>query len=582
MMLSILRRNAFDASLLLAILGLMPLLVLQVVALWQRVEFRFFPLAWLAFVFLLVRYGKPQWTTDRWRGRLAVLLTVAGVTAAGLAVWRGTPWLAQASACLLISAWGLLRLDSLLAARWLGWTWLLWVTVPLPGGSSQKIDGVLRQQSLEATSALLDLIGTPHLRYESLLELRSKTLDVTTLQSGLTSLWALAAVAVFLLAYQRRPMVAGALTLATVPLWAWLGNVAQWTATVWLLDGPDIDLSTGWLFWLVSLLLLGLLTTAIGLTADGLAQLLARFKSGSMPREGRGLHLLYNTVVCWPEKPPRKLTTEEQIFGETPEAKLKKPKKWYEEDAVPTPASDWTLIGFKWTTLAAALAAVLLLGGAYSVPRTVAGLKGRSGGALPRFDARAVAQAVEANALPASLSATTQQSFQIEQPGPLGESGAMALRWIYRGDSGESEFSVAFPFRGVQPAWNAFRESGYRLAAPPTLLKLRVEGLSDAWPLVRVDLEDRNGVLSHLWYSYVDGQGNPVESQEAPLGVWERLVMRSGTAVATANRVTYRIQLLVSPEAPLTPVLERQLLAFYAQALPHAVSVIPKLPATSQ
>ncbi len=285
------------------ILSTLPLIILQSIHLWDRPHFQFFPLAWLSFAYFAYAAGKVEWSENIWRQRFGASLWGFGIAANLIAAFFFSPWISQASVILCVSGWGLLRLANVPLFRWLAWTFLLWITLPLPGNLDGDVVNGLQRLSSQSASALLDLLGILHLRQGTLLEIRSRQLFVDEACSGIDSLYSLIAIGLLMIIWQQKPLVVGLFTLITVPLWAWLGNVLRLLLIVVLLDRWQVDLSEGWPHTVLGLVTFTISSACLLVTLNGFATLFQRFSTATMP-DDREWHMLYNTVVCFPASHP--------------------------------------------------------------------------------------------------------------------------------------------------------------------------------------------------------------------------------------------------------------------------------------
>ena len=239
-------RSQFDWLLMFGVVGLLPLIIVQSGYLSSRKHLQFFPLAWLLFIAIVYLRGVPTGSLPRWRLRLGVLTFVAAVSIAALAVLRFSPWLAQVALTVLLFAWMQVRL---IGNRWtqlVAWCGLLLITTPLPMNGDTLLIQRLQALSTQSASHLLDLCHTPHVARGNVLEIRTGELFVDEACSGVDSLYSLAAIAVMLIVWQKRSFLSGLVTLALVPLWAWLGNLIRIFVIAVMLDRYGIDWTHGW------------------------------------------------------------------------------------------------------------------------------------------------------------------------------------------------------------------------------------------------------------------------------------------------------------------------------------------------
>ncbi len=148
-------------------------------------HFQFFPLAWIAFCYFIYSEGAIGWSTNIWRPMAGGGIWALGLSAIVAAAFFFSPWIGQAAAILCICGWGLLRLDAVQMFRWLAWTLLLWITLPMPGNLDAEVVNGLQRLSARSASQLLDLMGVLHLPQGTTLEIRSRQLFVDEACSGI-------------------------------------------------------------------------------------------------------------------------------------------------------------------------------------------------------------------------------------------------------------------------------------------------------------------------------------------------------------------------------------------------------------
>ncbi|MFO0941578.1 MAG: hypothetical protein U0930_12525 [Pirellulales bacterium] len=98
--------DPFDWILGFGLLGSVPMLSAQAMNLWTRPHFQFFPFAWIAFAFLVVRSGKLTVCSSVVKNRVAVVFIAISLAVLAFAVLLATsPWLTQFAVILLFLGW---------------------------------------------------------------------------------------------------------------------------------------------------------------------------------------------------------------------------------------------------------------------------------------------------------------------------------------------------------------------------------------------------------------------------------------------------------------------------------------------
>ena len=551
------------------LIATLPLLVLQSIHLWDRPHFQFFPLAWAACVFFIYTSGQIQSSTHPWRQRLGVACWGVGLVAIAAAAMLFSPWIGQAAAILCITGWGLMRLESVPLFRWLGWTLLLWITLPLPDNLDSDVVNGLQRLSAQSASQLLDLVGILHLRQGTVLEIRSRQLFVDEACSGIDSLYSLIAISLLMMLWQQRPLIVGLCTLVTVPLWAWLGNVLRLLLIAVLLDRWQIDLSEGWPHTLLGLATFALSSLCLLCTLSGFAILFQRFSSRTMP-DDRQWHLFYNAAVCFPGQPPAVQDETDQYFGmsapppakQTPAATrpLKQPPTWV-----------------TMTTLFV-VSALSLVVNLRSTSRDW--IDGRSS-RLPHYTLTAVDQALGESDFPDTLQQAKRVRFHPDQRSPESFFGEYSRSWSYRDSRCEFVLSVDFPFRGYHPLWVCYTNAGHQIQGSPTSILMPNQANGERPHVVYVKLRDDIGNFSYLWFELFDREGQPVAvknyDQPEENAIWTRMKMVLSNTVAR-DPVSYQFQLYVPSSRELTEAELKEYAQIFVDSAPLARQLVQKLP----
>lgn len=231
--------------LLVAVIGLLPLLVDLGQRLWQNEPYRFFPLAWVCGLLVwAARYGRTPSDPQQHPAGMLVFCVAAMILGA-LSLLRWSPW-----------AGGLAVLALMGAASWNRAGWSAWRTLipplaliaisfPLPLGMDQVLMLELKKIAVVVSSSLLDLLGVVHMRSGTVIELPTAQLMVEDACSGIQSFMAVAAFAALLFVLERRPWWHWLLLSVFSCLVVVAANVLRITSGTYLLVTRGWDLLNG-------------------------------------------------------------------------------------------------------------------------------------------------------------------------------------------------------------------------------------------------------------------------------------------------------------------------------------------------
>ncbi len=223
-----------------------PLLQQHAINLWARPHYQFFPLALLGAGLLAWLYGRTA-STPLSPGNSGAALAGFTVAWALLAVAEVffSPMLGAVAFVLLLAvviyaAGGAALLRSLLPA----WAFL-WIAVPPPFGLDRQIVGALQTLNSHVSSAVLDTLGVLHLLDGNVVQISGRRLLVEEACSGVSSLVAILASALFLILWLRRPWSGALLLIASAIGWVLVCNVVRVVTIAYVFDRWALDLSAG-------------------------------------------------------------------------------------------------------------------------------------------------------------------------------------------------------------------------------------------------------------------------------------------------------------------------------------------------
>lgn len=191
--------------LVIAMIGLLPMLYDLGRRLWVNEPYRFFPLAWgIGLVTWGMRLAKMPATVRRTELGASAFLGVAVVLFAfSLRSW--SPWTGGLGVLALMAAVSWLRAGWKAVNTLFPPLALLAVAFPPPLGLDTKLMLELKKVAVSVSSNLLDLLGIVHMRSGTVIELPTTQLMVEDACSGIQSFMAVAAFAALLFVLERRP-----------------------------------------------------------------------------------------------------------------------------------------------------------------------------------------------------------------------------------------------------------------------------------------------------------------------------------------------------------------------------------------
>lgn len=223
-----------------------PLLQEHAANLWLRPHYQFFPLALVGAALLAWSYGRSKLTTLT-PGNSGVTLAGFTVVWALLAVGEVffSPMLAAVAFMLLLAvviyaAGGASLMRTLLPA----WAFL-WITVPPPFGLDRQVVLGLQTLTSNLSSDVLDTLGVLHLLDGNVVQISGRRLLVEEACSGVSSLVAILASALFLILWLRRPWPRALLLIASAIGWVLVSNCVRVVSIAYVYDRWDLDLSIG-------------------------------------------------------------------------------------------------------------------------------------------------------------------------------------------------------------------------------------------------------------------------------------------------------------------------------------------------
>jgi exosortase len=428
-----------DWIFLVAVVAMLPLLYIEAQLLWLNRHFQFFPIAHLATLLFLFFHGKTDGRMWPVRYRVGIAVFTLAIILALVSTLLFSPWLAQLAAIVLLTGWLLLRFLGNKASEIVTWILPLIVCLPLPSGIDGRLVRRIQILSSRSASDLLDVLGLPHLLTGNVITIKSKPLFIDETCSGADSLYALAAVATIIIAFNRLSLISSVLLLISVPLWAWAGNLTRLTVIAIMLDRFEVDLSYGWAHTLLGLLIfagafLGLLSMS-----EMIGQIFKKVPFNPKNTNHSKFNQFYNLLVGWPNS--------------RPDARQANPTADTQSNAAEVPVSKKYAMG-------------LIVGALFVLFFSIHGwLRGPLIGRTPdnylHIDYEQVEAAFRQDDLPSDLNGMTFVDFEIHhRPNSKLFYGEYSTTWTYLRNSQKIIISLDFPFPGFHALEACYLGSG--------------------------------------------------------------------------------------------------------------------------
>ena len=538
--------NLADVGFALGLLGLSPLLYEHMLNLWRKPHFQFFPIAWLLFAYLVYERGVFARVGSPLRRLSAYCIVLFSLFAGVAAVVWFSPWLAHVAMILVCAGWMLNRLGGNAWHQPIAWLSLLLISLPMPLNLDQRLIQSLQSMSAKSASLLLDMFGVPHLPIGNVIEIRTGKLFVDEACSGVDSLYALAAVALGLVIWNKRNFLQSLLALMTVPLWAWLGNTIRILTIAIMLDRFNIDLTHGWQHSMLGMITFGLSCGCLLFTQSLTAHLLTPFPHNSV--DAGPFHTLYNWVVSFPRA------------SSTSGTKKRSPSQTESDSDVLSRLPIGILHCTVW----------VILGVAASLPVLGIGPWKRAYVPTPVFNQSIVEKTFVATSLPDSVAGMSQVNFQTVHRDRDNTNGAHSATWQFRDGQQLIQVSIDFPFVGFHALEVCYLLTGCTLTHPTA--NIEIQNTRNLKQLVVNELRFVNAMSDECFacYTAFDRNGQSVSGIESRLA--------RGTANENAPRVSFQVQLFIEGCGDLTDEQRNRYRQILVEVCELAIPTIQALP----
>jgi len=522
-------------------LSYLPLLVSHAQFMWTRPHYQYFPLLVPAVAFLAWRRWPSETTVVSGNARLvASILLLLALTSLTFATLTVSHWIASVSAVFMVGA-TIMWIGGLGAARALWPIWLLcWLFVPIPFEMDVSLINWLQTFAASASSQILDVLGVDHNLAGNVLEMPGRRLLVDEACSGIQSLFSLLACTAFYVVWKRRPWLRALILLASVVLWALLGNSIRLVIVALAYHLFGSDLSSGWPHELLGVVLFAFAFLTV-LSTDQLLHFLLAPIGELSPVE----HEQSPLSRCWNQL-MRESELDAVIPNEEPVA----------QDSSPTlkrtvaATGGGIAIALAFATLGSAQVATFLLLGEIQV------------------QAADAAEAVTHYTLPEECRGWQQVGFETERRESGNPWGEESKSWTYQGQDHAATVSLDYAFSGWHNLMACYTGTGWNVDRSRAVTSPSAQNSGNT-RLVEVELSQPNGQFGYLVYGLFDVAGNDLTpaGSEASRSTWlffrakgaiERGLARGPLGVLTGRgagqlrSVSYQFQIFVPSDSPLT------------------------------
>ena len=198
--------------------GLLPMLCVEAVRLWNLPHYRFYPLTLIAFAVLLVLNFRPG-LPDQRRLQVGSVSVAAGCVLGLLAIFFFRPAIAHLAAAFLLLGWLAGQLGETRLTRIAALVFLFGTAIPLYGGWDLTVLRGLQTVGADWASGALDAMGILNLQTDAGIASRYFFIPISRIGGGPDSVFFLFSLAAFLIATRWHGAWGTAIPLAFVPLW---------------------------------------------------------------------------------------------------------------------------------------------------------------------------------------------------------------------------------------------------------------------------------------------------------------------------------------------------------------------------
>ncbi len=504
------KRLVFDTfALAMPIVGLSPMLLLQVIQLWEKPYAKYLPAAWI-FLALLVAFSPKGVTPSRWRTFLGGVSLVVALIIGGAAVAYFSPSIANLSMAFVFLGWALVRLASTSIYRVIGFSMLIFISLPLPFGLDDRLSRFTDEKTMELCSPVLDVFNIYHLYRSPVLSLKDHNFDVYELLANSLSVQLMIGLAILLSLIGKRPLVTAMFSILSACVWTLLGRIIFLFLAA-NFSFYEIDISRGYLNTMVVGVTLTIVMLLIVMSEAFWNAVFKPIRVGDENAEYRSTAgNLFNRCVVWPNK----FVLDE---FDVQSSALEEAKQ---STAIPS-----------LLAIPIGLAMFGLL-----VPATLAILRNDLILNRANYFAVDLQQIPDASTLPEDFfMKQRQRQFVSNANQSVSNNQARSCIWNYSGSGIQTSLLLKFPVRG-------WLDSRFLLGPEWEAQKTKLSNDGSNWPFSETTAEREGGLSTLILSSQMHTDGKPYSPNEDELKT-------AGNSVTVSNRWTnWRILDLLSPK----------------------------------
>ncbi len=469
-------------GLIVPLLGMSPLLVLQGRRLVEQQSLLYFPFPIALGIWLLVRTCDYRPASVP-RARMAVFLVWCGIGFSVLGTYLYSPWIVQFAAVVVASAWSLAAFGGAKWTRIVAICSLFAIAVPLPSGQDMQLNFRLQAISISACSGFLDAIGVPHIVEGNVLQIADTKVLGSEVCGGADSIYAFTAIGLGFLVLRRCSLLAGLMTLVSIPVFFVFGNFVRLLVIAIGIEKLDSNFMTGLGFVAVAITASALSILALLLWYVSINAILEPISEGRVQNK---LTMFYQWLTAWPQTNKDTLPSEHTEAPST--APWKKATTW-------RPSFVTMLIPSLLCLMVGMISAYAVFFTANDIVFT--GISDEKAAGFPSQDA-----------FPDQFGSLRKISFTPTTQKSTDPRGRYSHAWKFD-DRGNQVFAaLVFPFARWNPLWTGYQAAGWKIIE---IKPVTIPSATKKWTLEEFKMQNQYGLFGYVWYAFFDENGVPVE-----------------------------------------------------------------------